>query len=145
MEQKTEELTSTDEKNAQSKEDLEDTKATLASDEEFLAKVKEQCAALDSEWEERQKTRQLEMEATSKALALLNSDEAHDLFSKTFSFVSTGATAHSKRRNEVSQMLAAAAKKSRNPRLAALAYQVRLDSFTKVKKAMDDMIADLIA
>ena len=34
----------------------------------------------DSEWEERQKTRQLEMEACSKALAVLSSDDAHDLF-----------------------------------------------------------------
>ena len=30
-----------------------------------------------SEWEERQKTRQLEMEACSKALAVLSSDDAH--------------------------------------------------------------------
>merc|ERR1719181_934988 len=30
-----------------------------------------------------------------------------------------------------------------NPRLAALAYRVRLDAFTKVKKAIDDMIAEL--
>ena len=31
----------------------------------------------DSEWEERQKTRQLEMEAVSKALAVLSGDDAH--------------------------------------------------------------------
>jgi len=41
-------------------------------------------------------------------------------------------------------MLSAVAKKLNNPRLAALAYRVRLDAFTKVKKAIDDMIAELL-
>merc|ERR1719472_287801 len=84
LDEKTQQLANTDEKNAQSKEDLADTKTTLAADEEFLANLKQQCSSMDSEWEQRQKTRQLEMEACSKALALLTSDDAHDLFSKTF-------------------------------------------------------------
>jgi hypothetical protein len=33
---------------------------------------------------------------------------------------------------------------TKNPKLSTLAMKVRLDAFTKVKKAMDDMIADLI-
>merc|ERR1719420_2897466 len=41
-------------------------------------------------------------------------------------------------------MLAAVAKKMNNPRLATLATQVRLDAFTRVKKAIDDMIAQLL-
>ena len=66
------------------KEDLDDTKASLTEDEAFLMMLKEKCSSTDAEWEERQKTRQLEMEACSKALAVLSSDEAHDLFTKTF-------------------------------------------------------------
>merc|ERR1719335_958024 len=81
---KTQEKADTDEKNAQSKEDVADTKASLAADEEFLAMLKEKCQMTDKEWEERSKTRQLEMEACSKALAVLSSDDAHDLFGKTF-------------------------------------------------------------
>ena len=38
----------------------------------------------DGEWEERQKTRQLEMEACSKALAVLSSDSWHFLYSVVF-------------------------------------------------------------
>merc|ERR1719421_374369 len=100
----------------------------------------------DQEWEERQKTRQLEMEAVSKALAFLTSDEAHDLFTKTFNpaFVEKEGATHSKRRTEASALLSKVAKNHRNPRLAALAVQVRLDAFTKVKKAIDDMIAALL-
>merc|ERR1712241_894745 len=36
------------------------------------------------------------------------------------------------------------AKKLNSPRLSALAYRVRLDAFTRVKKAIDDMIAQLL-
>merc|ERR1719229_1039027 len=81
---KTQELASTDEKNAQAKEDIEDTKNNLGADEQFLMMLKEKCSTTDAEWEERQKTRQLEIEACSKALAILSSDDAHDLFTKTF-------------------------------------------------------------
>ena len=41
-------------------------------------------------------------------------------------------------------VLAAVAKKVNNPRLSALAAKVRLDAFTKVKKAIDDMVAQLL-
>jgi chromosome segregation ATPase len=84
IDSKTQELADTDEKNAQAKEDVADTKKSLAADEEFLMMLKEKCSMTDSEWEERQKTRQLEMEAVSKALAVLSTDDAHDLFTKTF-------------------------------------------------------------
>merc|ERR1719364_29787 len=81
---KTEELASTDEKNSASKKDLEDTTATLAEDTKFLADLKDKCANADQEYEERVKTRNLEMAAVSKALEYLTSDEAHELFTKTF-------------------------------------------------------------
>ena len=55
---------------AQAKEDIEDTRNSLSADEQFLMELKEKCSMTDSEWEERQKTRQLEIEACSKALAI---------------------------------------------------------------------------
>merc|ERR1719359_1723331 len=81
---KTDELASTDEKNANSKTDLEETTETLAEDTKFLADLKDKCANADQEYEERTKTRQLEIAAVSKALEFLSSDEAHALFTKTF-------------------------------------------------------------
>merc|ERR1719152_857111 len=136
IDSKTQELADTDEKLAQSKEDVEDTKKTLSADEQFLMMLKEKCSMTDGEWEERQKTRQLEMEACSKALAVLSSDDAHDLFTKTFnpSFVQKESAMHSERRNEASKLLSAVAQKVQNPRLATLAVRVRLDAFTRVKK-----------
>merc|ERR550514_859950 len=137
IETKTQELATTDEKLANSKQDIEDTRATLSADEK--------CQMTDQEWEERQKTRQEEMAAVSKALAVLSSDDAHDLFTKTFNpeFTQKSASLHSERRTQASKVLAAAAKKFQNPRMAQLATAVRLDAFTKVKKAIDDMVAEL--
>jgi len=146
IDSKTQELATTDEKNAQAKVDVQDTKDSLAADEQFLMMLKEKCAMTDKEWEERQKTRQLEMEAVSKALAVLSSDDAHDLFTKTFNpaLVQKESAAHSERRSKAAQLLASVAQKVHSPRLSTLATQVRLDAFTKVKKAIDDMIAALL-
>merc|ERR1719230_2438861 len=108
--------------------------------------LKEKCSMTDSEWEERQKTRQLEMEACSKALAVLSSDDAHDLFTKTFnpSFMQKESAMHTERRAQASKLLSTVASKLQNPRLATLAVRVRLDAFTKVKKAIDDMVTQLL-
>merc|ERR1719253_2497035 len=108
--------------------------------------LKEKCSMTDGEWEERQKTRQLEMEACSKALAVLSSDDAHDLFTKTFnpSLVQMESSMNSERRTQASQLLSAVAQKVQNPRLATLAVRVRLDAFTRVKKAIDDMVSQLL-
>jgi len=144
IDKKTQELASTDEKLAESKESLEDTKTSLSADEEFLMMLKEKCSSTDAEWEERQKTRQLEMEACSKALAVLSSDDAHDLFTKTFNPAFVQTEMHSERRSKASQLLAAVAKKLNSPRLSAIAVKVRLDAFVKVKKAIDDMVAQLL-
>merc|ERR1719335_1133258 len=41
-------------------------------------------------------------------------------------------------------MLSAFARKTNNPKLVTLALRIRLDAFTKVKKAIDDMIEELM-
>merc|ERR1711957_347390 len=131
---------------AQAKEDIEDTRNSLAADEKFLMMLKEKCQMTDKEWEERQKTRQLEMEAVSKALAILSGDDAHDLFTKTFNpaLLQEESSMQKGRRIQASKLLKAVADKLNSPRLATLAYRVKLDAFTRVKKAIDDMIAQLL-
>merc|ERR1712113_728313 len=96
--------------------------------------------------EERQKTRQLEMEAVSKALAILSGDDAHDLFTRTFNpaLLQEESSVQANRRTQAAAVLKAIADKHNNPKLATLAYKVRLDAFTRVKKAIDDMIAQLL-
>eukprot|EP00927_Polykrikos_kofoidii_P047445 TRINITY_DN415_c0_g1_i6.p1 TRINITY_DN415_c0_g1~~TRINITY_DN415_c0_g1_i6.p1 ORF type:complete len:721 (+),score=192.90 TRINITY_DN415_c0_g1_i6:67-2163(+) len=146
---KSQRLAETDAKLAESKQDIVDTRKSLSADEQFLMMLKEKCQMTDKEWEERSKTRQMEMEAVSKALAVLSGDDAHDLFTRTFNpaFLQESKTSHGSSeqlRAQASRLLSEVARKVDSPRLATLATQVRLDAFTRVKKAIDDMIAQLL-
>merc|ERR550537_1188162 len=98
----------------------------------------------EKEYEQRVTERNLEIEGVGKALEILTSDEAHDLFAKTFKFVQKQSSTHSKRRAAASKVLANVAQKNSNPKLAALAVQVKLDGFKRVKKAIQDMIEQLL-
>ena len=139
---KTQELANTDSKLAQDKEDLEDTRNSLSADQKFLMNLKETCQNTDQEWEERQKARQEEVVAVGEALAILSSDDAHDTFTSTFNFVQKSAT--ESKRDQAAKVLFTAAKKYGNPKLAAIASSMRLDAFTKVKAAIDEMINALL-
>merc|ERR1719453_1799549 len=143
---KTQELAATKEKKAQAEQDKADTMETLDADQKYLVNLKEKCSLTDKEFEERLATRKLEMQAVSKAMAVLTDEDAMDTFSSTFSFVQKASVTNlkSKRRADASKLLSAVAKKYNNPKLMTLALKVRLDAFEKVKKAIDDMIAELL-
>merc|ERR550537_1317535 len=98
----------------------------------------------EKEYEQRVTERNLEIEAVGKALELLTSNEAHDLFAKTFKFVQKQTATHSKRRAQASKILTTVAQQYGNSQLAALAVQVKLDGFKRVKKAIQDMIDQLL-
>merc|ERR1719261_424118 len=59
----------------------------------------------------------------------------------TYSLIQLGSS--QARRAEAAQVLRQAAARAASPRLAMLATAVELDAFTKVKKAIDDMISML--
>merc|ERR1719335_1272018 len=102
---KTQELATAEEKKALAEQDKADTMASLDADQKYLVNLKEKCALTDKEFEERLKTRQLEMQAVSKAMGVLTSDDAMDTFSSTFSFMQRAsvATLKSKRRTDASE------------------------------------------
>jgi len=145
-------LAKSDETNAQSKEDLEDTQNALTIDDKFLIDLKSRCKMTDQEWEIRQKARQEEIVAIAQAISILSDDSARDSFSKTFnagkaaSFVqkTTLRTArHAGARLEAVRVLKAAAVKTGSPALSGLAMAAQLDAFTKVKAAIDKMVKEL--
>merc|ERR1719424_1220424 len=142
---KTQELAAAQEKMSLDKQELQDTKSTLAGDEKFLAMLKEKCAVNDSEWTERQKSRQVETAACSKALQVLTSDEAHDSFGKSFnpSFVQVDSSISSERRSKATTLLQAMAVKRGRPQMMTLATSIRLDAFGAVKKSIDGMVVAL--
>jgi len=145
---KSAQLADTQEKLAQAKQDLEDTRNSLSADQKYLSDLKVKCQATDAEWAERQKTRQAEIEAVSQALAVLSSDDAHDTFTRTFnkgaSFLQKSVRSRSNTRAaRAAAVLMAAAKATRDPALIALASTVKLDAFTRVKEAIDNMVTAL--
>merc|ERR1719298_189907 len=84
---KTQELAKAKETAANDKEDLDDTQATLAADTEFLAKLKEQCATIDKQWEERSKMRADEIAAVGETINILTDDDARDQFNDAGTFM----------------------------------------------------------
>merc|ERR1719269_561551 len=86
------ELADAQDKGAQAAQDLKDTKAQLAADEEFLADMRPKCASADKEYEARVKARTAEIQAVSETIGILTSDEANDAFTKSMNFVQRSMT-----------------------------------------------------
>merc|ERR1719492_236593 len=127
---------------AEAKEDLEQEKKTLAENQKFLKKLKELCTDADKNFQERKAMRLKEIQAVSETIEILTADDARDAMTGTYNFLQTSATTD-KKRLMAAKALRDAAIKHRDPRLSVLATSVELDAFTKVKKAIDDMIAVL--
>jgi hypothetical protein len=145
IQDKTEQLASAEEKAVQAKQDRDYTYATLSADQKFLSELKVKCALTDKEWEERQKTRMEELTAVAKAIEVLTSDDARDLFSRTFNFLQVKQDRRSQLRAQAAHVLEAAAAKSGNKQLALVAQSAKLDQFLRVKKAIDDLVSALLA
>mmetsp|Transcript_19988 Transcript_19988/g.45543 ORF Transcript_19988/g.45543 Transcript_19988/m.45543 type:complete len:678 (+) Transcript_19988:59-2092(+) len=136
-------LADTSEKHAQAAQEFEDTEAQLALDKEFLGKLKAKCAESGSEFDARVKSRMEEIVAVQDTIKILNSDTSFDAFEKNVNaaLIQTSATSalDKKRRQRAASVL----RRSGNAQLAALAASAQLDSFVKVKEAIDKMIKEL--
>jgi len=141
LDEKKLQLANTDARNAQAKEDIDDTRGSLSADETFLIEVKEKCASTDAEWQERQKTRREEIQAVSQAIAVLSNDDAHDVFSKTLGFIQV--VANPKTRAAAAEVLESASARAQSPRLSMMALKVKNEAMDRVKKAIDDMVTQL--
>jgi len=130
---------------AKAKEDLDLTREALASDTKFLGDLRLRCQKSDKDWELRSKTRNDEIAAISETIKILSDDDAFDLFGKTTGFLQTKeqSKAREAMRMRASSQLRVLGKKTNNLQLLALSQQVKLDGFVKVKKAIDEMAADL--
>lgn len=117
----------------------------MNSDKKFLMDLKDRCSMTDKDWEERKAARSEEITAISKALEILTTDEARETFNKAFNMLQLQSrTGDDRRRAEAAAMLTSVASRTGSPRLSALSSMVKLDAFTKVKKAIDDMVEQLL-
>merc|ERR1719159_1685762 len=142
---KTQELAKARETAANDKEDLDDTQETLAADTEFLAKLKEQCATIDKQWEERSKMRSEEIAAVDEAIDILTHDDSRDQFNAAGQFVQLRAQSklETAARERTVAFLVEAGKKLNSPRVSFLAQRLSLDVFAKVKENIDGMVGVL--
>merc|ERR1719207_451837 len=93
------ELAETDEKNALSKKDLEDTTAALDADTKFLEELVPKCENSQAEYDARNKVRQEEIAAVGETIGILTDDDAKDLLLK-FVQISSSNKLVSKRNRE---------------------------------------------
>merc|ERR1719359_1794295 len=141
---------------AEAKEDLEDTTGVMEADQAFLVDLKERCSVSDKEWEERSKTRSLEIAAVGETIKILTDDDAHDLFGSTLSFVQLDATSFLQlsstrrtlsredfAREQAAHTLLRTGARSGRKALVQLSASVRLDAFKKVEEEINGMIADI--
>jgi len=133
---------------AEAKEDLEDTTGAMEADQAFLVDLKDRCSVSAKEWEERSKTRSMEIAAVGETIKILTDDDAHDLFGDQLSFLQLSSTRRtvSKEdltREQASHMLLVQAKKFGRKALVQLSASVRLDAFKKVEEEINGMIADI--
>merc|ERR1719421_2108095 len=148
------------EKYAQAEEARANTMAQLKIDQEFLANLNEKCAQTDADYQARTKSRNEEISAVADTIAILNADDSFDQFGKTvdsettdtnfqgtsvggnLAFIQT-ATSNARIAEKAIALLERTALKSKDPKIAMIATYAKLDAFTKVKKAIADMIAEL--
>merc|ERR1719247_728806 len=138
---------------ANAKTDLEDNEKTLEADTGFLKNVNESCGTFDKAWEERRKTRAEELLAVSEAIQILTEDDAVDtakaaLGNDVKSDIAAFLQMRSVRSQTSVRTLAAkaiqrVAAKTHNSAMVQLSAAVQLDGFEQVKKAINEMIADL--
>jgi hypothetical protein len=140
-EQKEDELAKNDNLVAEAKEDLGQTEETLAADQEFLKNLDKMCADSDSAFEKRKASRLEEIKAVSETIEILTGDEARDAMSGTYNFFQVSSS--DKNRKAAAAVLRKVGLKTHNIDISFLANKVELDAFTKVKKAIDDMVVTL--
>merc|ERR1719460_1524801 len=140
-EEKEAEKAETDNLIAEAKEDLGQTEETLKADKTFLANLEKMCADADSAFEKRKASRLDEIKAVSETIEILTGDEARDAMSGTYNFFQVSST--DKNRKAAAALLRKVGLKTHNIDISFLANKVELDAFTKVKKAIDDMIVTL--
>merc|ERR1719265_1322965 len=136
---------------AQMKNDLSDTEEALMEDKAFLADMERNCAKKKTEWDERVKTRALELAALADTIKILNDDDALELFKKTLpsasaSLVGVQVTAVNMRTSALSLLRqarhASTADKSKLD-FISLAIQGKKIGFEKVIKMIDEMVVTL--
>jgi len=151
VDSQTEDLAANKELLANSKYDLEDTRAAMSADQQFQIEIAETCTNGENEWEKRSKLRNEEIKAVAEAISILSSDEVKDGQQTTWGFLQLASTEkesslarlHAKDKGFLARRAKAVAFLQKAvvqaPVLAALLASAQSDPFEKVFEAIDKL------
>lgn len=145
---KTEAIADAAQKVSDNKEVIANVEVQVSEDSEFLADVKSKCEKMSKEWDQRQQTRGEEVAAIQKAMQVLK-DARSQFLQETpgtqdwghFTLQSFLQESASFQRKTLTDELLKAG--THDLRLVTLAMKARIDSFTEVKKAIQNMTESL--
>merc|ERR1719329_461828 len=144
-ETKEDRLAETNNELAEAKEDLDKEGVVLGDAQAFSKNLKTTCDEADASFEERRKNRGDEISAVSETIEILTEDAARDAMRGTYSFLQVRSSSKYEvvkgRQARAAALLRKASIKF--PGLALVASTAQLDTFGRVKKAIDDMISRL--
>jgi len=135
----------------QTADSIEDADREVKETEQFLADLGGQCAAKKAQWAERQTMRAEEVAAIGEAIAILNDDDALDIFKKTASLAQESQgmgflqkSAASSRGLRAHSIMVSLAQKSSShqSQLALVASMMKSKAvdFSKINTMIDDMV-----
>jgi len=137
----------------QSKEEIGDLEKQVTDDKKYIEDTNKALDEKKAEWKARQELRAQEVEAISKAISILHSDDARDLFKKSLSsqgyfFLQTSEKKAGSQKRSLAAIfeLRRAASKAKDDRLLALVQSVIKNTggaFDEVIAAIDKMIETL--
>lgn len=116
---------------------MEEKQKSIATAQEFLSLVEEKCSITDTEWAERQQTRQAEIDSVGQAISVLDGEESHALFASTYSFLQKDSD--ERRLKQAVEAIAKTGRSHSDSRLIGLAASAEIKGLEKVKKAIDQM------
>jgi len=133
---------------ADASQNYADAETQMHADIKFFDVTKDSCELKTEDWSKRKELRSSELEGISKALEILTSDEAKDLFSKsikpgrgTGTFLQISSSSDAPVAKAI-QALNAKAKESHSIRLASIAATLRMESREELRKSghFDDVM-----
>jgi len=129
-----------------SQKEIDALEAQVEADENYMEEAESAYNSKLEGWKGRKELRQNEIMAFGKALAVLHSDDARDLFKKSYSFLqrsSTVTTQCHRVRQVRSQALRELSSAVHDPRVALLATVADVSGIDKVIESIDKLVATL--
>jgi len=134
---------------AETKEEIEMLSNQVEADTKYIKQVQDALAEKKLEWKDRQSLRLKEQEAISKAISILHSDDARDLFKKSLAsqgylFLQEESSKNLRSKINAAGLLKKAALISKDSRLMMIASQLSGGGhFDEVIEAIDKMVTML--